>query len=295
MSQEPVPFRLDIVKHYPPRGTLRQYRLANATSFTCGRCGADKTAKLVATVDGAWEPLLCNGCYGWLLSVWKVKTSALSETERDAELTRLLRNQVTDAQVRHAGTRLVQLGTWYTQLLPEAMTMLATVEVVVEAFRERAATSLDWSAAVIGLCKAVEVEVVGLVAAPLRRATDGIDLSQDRSTRGFKYMLDFCVQGREITMGQVAYFLRTLMDVPRRESPLTSAARQLGSRWPRSDWVFSPSGLADSLQTLTSEHRNPAAHTGVLSPGDYAVCLDRVRGTNGLLPRLLDAVTPARR
>jgi len=295
VTEKSVPFRLDVVKHYPPQGSLRQYRLAKATSFTCGRCRGDKTAKLVATVDGAWEPLLCNGCYGWLLSVWKVKASALGESARDAELTRLLREQVTEPQVRRAGTRLGQDDARLARLSPEAMTMLATVEVVVEAFKDRTPTDLDWSAAVVGLCKAVELEVVRLFAVPLRQGTTGVDLSADRSVQGFKHMLDFCTRGREITLGQVAYFLRVLTEAPRSDSPLVRATRLLSARWPRSDWLFAPSGLVDSLLTLTREHRNPAAHTGVLSQADYLLCLDRVRGTDGILPRLLDAVDPVRR
>lgn len=295
MTESSVPFRFEIVKHYPPSGPLSQHRLAKATSFSCGRCGGDKTSKLVTTVGGVWEPLLCNGCYGWLLAVWKVKSSTLGESERDAELIRLLRDQVTEPQLRRARARLGDLDIGFARLSPEAMTMLVTVEVVVEAFKGRTTTDLDWSAAVVGLCKAVELEVVRLLAVPLRQGTTGADLSADRSVRGFKHMLDFCTMGRDITMGQLAYFLHALTDVPHRTSPLVRATRLLGARWPRSDWLFAHSGLADRLLTLTREHRNPAAHTGVLAETDYLLCLDRVRGTDGILPHLLDAVDPAKR
>lgn len=59
---------LEVVKEYPQRGQLRQYRLARPTSFTCNRCSLENVSKLVATVNGNWDALLCNGCYGWLLS-----------------------------------------------------------------------------------------------------------------------------------------------------------------------------------------------------------------------------------
>lgn len=68
MATDPESPQYEIVKEYPPRGTLRQYRLAKATAFTCHRCNQQKKAKLVATDGGNWDALMCNGCYGYLLS-----------------------------------------------------------------------------------------------------------------------------------------------------------------------------------------------------------------------------------
>ena len=64
----PVPPQYEVVKEFPPQGTLRQYRFAEITTFTCHYCSQQKTAKLVATDDGEWDALICNGCYGYLLS-----------------------------------------------------------------------------------------------------------------------------------------------------------------------------------------------------------------------------------
>lgn len=55
-------------KVYPPRGNLQQYRLAKTRTFTCNRCKKEKTSKLVATQDSEEDALMCNGCYGELLS-----------------------------------------------------------------------------------------------------------------------------------------------------------------------------------------------------------------------------------
>ncbi|KAF8993199.1 hypothetical protein BDQ17DRAFT_159435 [Cyathus striatus] len=63
-----IPDHFEVVKHYAPRGAYRQYRLATSTNFTCSRCKNDKKAKLVATCNSEWNALLCNGCYGELLS-----------------------------------------------------------------------------------------------------------------------------------------------------------------------------------------------------------------------------------
>jgi hypothetical protein len=60
--------RLEVLKEYPARGALQQFRLTKVTKFTYSRYNKDKTAKLVVTKDGNWESLMCNGCYGFMLS-----------------------------------------------------------------------------------------------------------------------------------------------------------------------------------------------------------------------------------
>ncbi len=57
-----------VAKTYPPQGTLQLNRLSAATEFHCSRCKTTKKARLVAVVSGHWNELLCNGCYGKLLS-----------------------------------------------------------------------------------------------------------------------------------------------------------------------------------------------------------------------------------
>ncbi|KAK4170894.1 hypothetical protein QBC36DRAFT_150857, partial [Triangularia setosa] len=59
--------QLDVLKEYPLRGTLQQFRLIKVRAFTCNRCNKEKKSKLVATEDGNWENLMCNGCYGSVL------------------------------------------------------------------------------------------------------------------------------------------------------------------------------------------------------------------------------------
>jgi hypothetical protein len=43
-------------------------RLSAATEFHFSRCKTAKKANLVAVISGNWNELLCNGCYGKLLS-----------------------------------------------------------------------------------------------------------------------------------------------------------------------------------------------------------------------------------
>lgn len=62
----------DVIKTYPAKGSLQQFRLSGATEFKCSCCGKDKKAKLVVVRDGDWDEPICNGCYGQMLSEGKM-------------------------------------------------------------------------------------------------------------------------------------------------------------------------------------------------------------------------------
>lgn len=65
-TQAPPP-NFVVVKEYQPRGELKLHRLSSSTTFTCGRCNNEKTAKLIAIYRNRWDDLRCNACYGQLL------------------------------------------------------------------------------------------------------------------------------------------------------------------------------------------------------------------------------------
>ena len=108
-------FRYEVIKAYPQRGPLQQYRLAASTSFLCSRCGADKTSKLVSTVKADWDRLLCNGCYGRLLSIWDIKAGSLEEEPRDAALLEIL---ASNGVCRGGGARSVSADRVNSKLCP---------------------------------------------------------------------------------------------------------------------------------------------------------------------------------
>lgn len=53
-----------IIKEYPAKGDLKQFRFEAATHFYCHKCKTEKMAKLIALANGDWDQLVCNGCYG---------------------------------------------------------------------------------------------------------------------------------------------------------------------------------------------------------------------------------------
>ena len=295
-SRESAPFRFEVIKKYPPRGPLHQYRLAAATTFTCCRCGKDKKSRLAVSIHDEWNLLLCNACYGRLLSIWEIKAGDLEDSERQAELIHLLRGLSGEIEVEQARTVLLARDSRSTLLSTPALTMLATAEAVADGFAVKMATELDWSAAVIGLCKAVELEAVRLICEPLCHAVSDLDLASDLANRDFRRMAQFCKRGKPIELGTLAHFLEAMARSQNAaSSPLASGLRSLALQWPRSDWLFEADGFVATVRTLTKNYRNPAAHTALLSRAEYRSCVELVQGRDGLLWKMHTSVDPARR
>jgi hypothetical protein len=281
----------DVVKTYPQRGPLQQYRLAAATGFTCSRCGIGKTSKLVTTVQDDWDRLVCNGCYGCLLSIWEIKAGSLEDESRDAALIELLAAAAPADEVTRAQSRLIASAPHHGQLSDDAQRMLATAHAVTPALRN--ATGLDWSVAIIGLCKAVEIEVVHRIAKPLRLAASGQDMTMDAKDNDFSRVARYCEGTLPAPeLGSLARFLRTAANSKHAEtSVLVAALRVIREAWPSADWLFTKGGFTDAIGRLTREYRNPAAHITLFGEEDFKRCADLVHGQDGLLWRLIIATS----
>ena len=57
-----------MIKNYEERGDYEQFRNEKIVNFKCMVCGAEKTSKLVVVYKGDWQKIICNGCYGKVLS-----------------------------------------------------------------------------------------------------------------------------------------------------------------------------------------------------------------------------------
>ena len=215
MSDLGRPFRFEVVKTYPQRGPLQQYRLAASTSFLCSRCGTSKTSKLVSTIQVDWDRLLCNGCYGFLLSIWEIKAGSLEGESRDAALLQMLASAVPASEVVRTRSRLIASTPQAAQLTEAAQRMLATAHAVTAPLRR--ATGLDWSVAIIGLCKAVEVEAIHRIAEPLRLVASGQDMSVEAKDHDFARVARYCEgKANAPELGSLAHFLRTATNSKRR-------------------------------------------------------------------------------
>jgi hypothetical protein len=290
----PTPFRFEIVKTYPRRGPLQQFRAGATTSFVCSRCTQAKSAKLIATIGGGRTDLICNACYGYLLSVWDICVGAQEDHDRDEALLRVLSSAVTAAGIERGRVLLLTRETRATTLSPEAQTALSTAEAVGAGLVNWQATDLDWSAAIVCMCKAVEIELRRLVAEPLKQATRGADLSTDAASRDLAKMARYCLgePRAHIELGAYGFFLSKVTTGSAATGPMARALRDMSRHWPRSDWLFEVDAFPASLGALAKDYRNRAAHTEILTQADFDACAQIVSGANGILWTLIAATTP---
>lgn len=148
---------------------------------------------------------------------------------------------------------------------------------------------LEWSPAVIGLCKAVETELVAGLLRPLAEVTIDLDLSNDRADKEIGRIAAFCADPtrKPPELGTIAHFLQTVAHSETRRAGSILVRHFLGllAQWTDATWVLNPSGLCRSVSRLSSQFRNPAAHTNELGEADYRDCRDLVVGEDGLLWR----------
>ena len=135
---------------------------------------------------------LCNGCYGRLLSLYEIKAGTAADDQKAEELAAALLSAVTLDLQRQAES-LFRISEKRAERLPtEAVRFIATAQYV--AGQLQADPQLEWSPAVIGLCKAVEAEIVWRILRPLADRTSREDLSTDKNDRDLGRVAAFCAE-----------------------------------------------------------------------------------------------------
>jgi hypothetical protein len=289
------PLQSEIVETYPQRGPMQQFRLIQVTAFHCFRCGNSKKAKLVTAYERDWDRLLCNGCYGRLLSIYEIKAGTQSEDEKATKLADELLKLYNTDQVREA-ERLYRLREDRAQHLSEnALRFVATAEHVSQTLK----TDLDWSPAVIGLCKAVETEIFERILRPLGTRLVGASLDTDTRDKDLGRVAKFFVvpNSKPPELGSFAHFLQTSLksESRRTTSMVVGGLYTLFASWPNSAWLANLNGLYSAVVRLTQDFRNRAAHTDSLTQTDYESCREFVLGREGLLWKLVAATQPHKR
>ncbi|MGY3033362.1 hypothetical protein ACVIIV_002532 [Bradyrhizobium sp. USDA 4354] len=186
--------------------------------------------------------------------------------------------------------RLLRTAEKRAELLsPEAIRFISTSEHVSRHLAVQ--PELEWSPAVIGLCKSVELEAVRLLLQPLAGQLAGVDLAVDRADKDYGRVAAFCAEPtrRPPELGAIVHFLKTLANSKQRrqQSALLQEFLKMVSNWSGSHWVLDENGLASFLNVLTVGYRNPAAHTTELGQLDYNKCRELVIGADGGLWKLL--------
>jgi hypothetical protein len=152
---------------------------------------------------------------------------------------------------------------------------------------------LEWSPAVIGLCKAVEIEVVRRILRPLALQLANSDLAVDRADKDFGRIAAYCsdLSRTPPELGAFVHFLQTVIHSSQRRttSALIGGYLRLVADWKGSHWLMEPGGLHAALVALTTKFRNRAAHIDELSRADYDGCRDLTIGSEGTLWKLVSA------
>jgi hypothetical protein len=273
---------------------MQQFRLSALTGFHCFRCGQSKKSKLIVVYAHDWHRLLCNGCYGRLLSIYQIKAGTKSDDERATELADLLLTLYSKDQIREAERRYRLAERRADILSADAMRFIATAEFVSDALKY--ASDLDWSPATIGLCKAVEIEVVERILRPLAAQLRGVNLDVDKNDKDLARVARFLAQpdSQPPELGTFSHFLQTSLnsETRRSTSPSIKALHRLFSLWPNSYWLTRILGFYDGLVKLARDFRNRAAHVESLSESDYKACREFVLGPDGLLWKIIFATQP---
>ena len=282
----------DLTKTYPQRGPLQQFRFAAATAFRCVRCGRSKKSKLIVIYGGDWSRKLCNGCYGRLLSLYDVKAGASPIDEKAEHLTALLLSAVSTDEQRRAQEYLLVSEDRSNHLSPESLRFLATTEYL--AASPSSEVQLEWSPVIIGLCKAVEMEVVSRLIRPLAQLSESLDLANDKKDSDIARVAVFCADPsrKPPELGAIAHFLQTIIHNQHRRSTseLMRGFLSLAADWSGSEWLLDPYGLWQAITSLTTDFRNRAAHVDELSESDYHRCHELVVGSEGMLWKLVTSV-----
>ncbi|MBE3124234.1 MAG: hypothetical protein IMZ57_01075 [Acidobacteria bacterium] len=251
---------------------------------------------MITVYGGDWSRKLCNGCYGRLLSLFEIKAGIIPDDQRVEALVGTLLATVALDDQRQAERILKASEKRAQELSPEAVRFIATAEHIAGQLQDE--PQLEWSPAVIGLCKGVEAEVVSRMLRPLAVLASHEELNDDRSDKDFGRIAAFCEDPnrKPPELGAFAHFLQTFINSHRRRetSVLLGAFRRLAAGWTGSTWILSLDGLHAALASLTTDFRNRAAHIDELGRADYIQCRELTIGSEGILWKLVLATKPHR-
>ena len=221
---------------------------------------------------------------------FNIKKGAGTEESNADTLADVLLASVSRDQKDQAAKRIF-ISDKRTALLSERpLKFLATSEYVAEFLTSE--ENLDWLAAVIGLCKALEVEAVSRVIDPLKRA--GVhEFAEDAKDKDLGRVAKYCMgaTGPAPELGTLRHFLQTASHSVRRQetSAILRALKGLVASWPESGWLFRDDGLQQILELVATRFRNRAAHADELTRDDYENCRQLLAGPDGALWRLIAA------
>jgi hypothetical protein len=249
---------LQLLRNPILHGGLFSSFASESTAFNCFRCGEAKKSKLITVYGTDWSRRLCNGCYGRTLSLYEIKAGTAADDQRADELASALLSVMAVDDQRQAERLFKAAESRAEHLSAQAVRFIATAEHV--AGQLQAEPQLEWSPAAIGLCKAVEVEVVVRILRPLAAQASRADLSRDKNDKDMGRIAAFCADSswQPPELGTFAHFLQTAIHSQQRRgtSALIGSFLRLTADWVGSNWLLNPQGFPRTLGVLTSAFRS---------------------------------------
>lgn len=287
-----------ITKEYSARGPLMQYRFEKPISFSCFRCGQSKVSKLITIYNNDWSKRICNGCYGRLLSIYEIKKGQQEIDDKVEQLSSLLLKLIDDNKIREQTRRIILKQYKANYLSPSSLRFFATSECVADTLSGE--KNLDWSPAIIGLCKAFELELIERFINPLKEISSGLVFSEaDLKDKDFGRVATYC-SGKPVKppeLGVIKHFVTTALNSKERieiSGFLKDAFKPFLQIRPHSNWLIDKNGMLAAIDSLTKNFRNKAAHTDELEQTDYENCKQLVFGDTGIMWELIISTQTAR-
>ncbi len=286
-----------VVKLYPARSNLQLYRYDSNAPFECWRCRKTKVSKLQAVVSLEKPRVICNACYGRLLSLAEIKAQDVEPWLKAEQIHDLTLKEISAKEAAEAIEREERRRKQYWKFLSEdARRFIGTAEYLYERMADR--SDLDFSPAIIELVKSFEAECISKFVEPLkaqaaREPLPENDVRIECQDKDFGRLAKY-VLGREVRpseLGVIAHALVTLINSRKRivQSRFLQVLATYISHRRDSDYFTDPGRFVAHVHQLTESYRNPAAHISSMSKQSYEECKGALMGPGGALWQLIAA------
>jgi hypothetical protein len=270
---------------------LSQFRFEKAVSFICFRCAAAKTSKSITICNENWDYKICNGCYGYLLSIHNIKNSTDPDEKKFEALDKCIEQLARDYKSRIIAFRN-KLDKSKSEFEDSTRRFLATAACLEEDLPK--GEFLEWSPAVLCLCKAVENELINKFLIPMRNF--GLDMATDKSDPRTKRVDQFLSRETDTPpeLGGISFYINLVAKSSSYRDKAASAPllKTYSEKRPFFDWYTRGGGAASDIETIVTKFRNRAAHISELAHDDFQECKELVLGSEGILSNILRASQP---
>ncbi|MGB8218726.1 MAG: hypothetical protein WCE94_15615 [Candidatus Methanoperedens sp.] len=287
-----------IVKRYPPKGNLQLFRYDSNTPFECWRCQETKVSKLQAVVTLKKPHIICNACYGYLLSLAEIKAQDIEPWQKADQIHDLTITQVSERVAASAVEKQEQKHKQYWKFTSrEAKRFIGTAEFLYERMLDH--DDLDFSGPIIELIKAFEHECVSRFVEPMRAVASRTNLleceiQKDCQDDDFGHMAKYVFGhgAKPPELGRISHALDVFIHSKKRiqDSRFLKILDDQISLCHDRDYFINKERFVAQVNQLTQSYRNPAAHIGSMSKKDYEECEAMLMNDNGALWQLITAI-----